>query len=421
MEPHRDDLEPETSSRASHGDWFVASPVGARSARRYVTLGLASLLLAAVIGFLAWPRGAPGPARGTSGTSVVSRVTISTAVPLRPQTPFPQFGEWRVVYLADDSRLHAVSLDGTRDTAGLTMPDLAAALDSGFGRAAISPDGRELAYSTSSSHGSGPLMLAALDAATAPAPVPNTLNSFARELAWSPDGTSLAYLDNITPDLTALYLVHPPALAAATEVPGSQQYDQGVLNLVGWLDPDHLLVEAAAPPRTNLAALDVATGALRAIAELPDDSAHVILSPDARTAFVFTPGGGTHTELINLTTGQTRALPRIGATLPTTLLASAWQPGSMLLTIAASDQPGQTAPASFLLDLAADTLAPLDGHTWVWGWSPDGAALIVGTPLSVAVPGLPPSLLALTLATGSTPRQQLTLTNAALGFVGFAR
>ncbi|MFI5274812.1 MAG: hypothetical protein ACHQ4H_17415 [Ktedonobacterales bacterium] len=423
MQRRHDDLEP-VSSSSTGNDLFAVAAGTSRPARRFIAGILAAVVMAVLVAVLAWPRGngatdvAPG---GDAGNSVVSNITISTAVPRIPGAPFPAFGEWRVVYLAGDSRLHAVSLDGARDTTGLAAPDLRVALGSNLGHVAISADGRLLAYSNSTSHGSGPVMQAALESVPGPSPLPETSTAFARELAWSPASDAFAYLDNRSSFETAIYVARAPFLAAPTIVPGSRVYENGVTDLEGWLDATHLLVLANNNAGNNsLAALDITSGAVRPIATIPLTNPRVMLNPERTSALVIAQGSSPHAEAVDLTSGAVRELPRIAAALPGMLLTDAWQPSAMRLAITAAAPDGDATPASYLLDLGADTITPLDGHTWVWGWSPDGAALILGTPLTVALPGMPPALLALSIASDGTIRQQVTLTNAAIGFVGFA-
>jgi hypothetical protein len=152
--------------------------------------------------------------------------TPTTSVASSPTAQAFTFTDWRVAYLGQDGRLHAVSLDGRSDLAGGTLPNLAL-YGLNVTSAGNTPDGHLLAYSGQS--------LTVLDAEGYRAThESHGLSSTA--MFWSPDGSALALGDGSD----AISIVHIPDLTVHPLPPDNR----GIANLVGWADATHLAVTA---------------------------------------------------------------------------------------------------------------------------------------------------------------------------------
>ncbi|MGH2503097.1 MAG: hypothetical protein ACRDID_11335, partial [Ktedonobacterales bacterium] len=117
-------------------------------------------------------------ARVTPTASVPSFTPTATVVPA-----FPSFSDWRIAYINQDGRLHAVSLDGKRDSVGSALPFAGVAGDAVWA-AGVSPDGQRLAYLSDNA-------LTIVDAATGDLRA-SPVHTGDSRVWWSPDQRYLA-------------------------------------------------------------------------------------------------------------------------------------------------------------------------------------------------------------------------------------
>jgi hypothetical protein len=287
---------------------------------------------------------------------------------------------------------------------------------------ALAPDGHTLAYSLATvgdtGQESGPLMMADLDAAAAPASYPGTAALLPRALSWSPDGTRLAFRgqDGADPYDIAIYLATLPPNRTPNIVPRSET-SWGVQSLVGWQDDEHLVVMTVQGSLYGLATLDVQTGASRVIAALPNYPVQVALAPDGQAALITTAGSSSTAEHVNLVTGHMQPLPTIGQRLNGQYAWYAWAPGTQRVAITVTPLGVEipTAWSAAMLDLDHDTAVPFDPFTEPLAWSPDGSTLVVETRIGGT------ALHAFTFGPNGVQLAETSLASNVAGFVGFVR
>jgi hypothetical protein len=342
--------------------------------------------------------------------------TPATTTP--PALVLPAFSDWRVGYLGQDGKLHAVSLDGQTDVGGVSLPSLSAAGATGtpitgtpLAGAAASPDGHFLAYSGSA----GPVLVH-LTAKAADQDAVRSGDAVPSALLFSPDGAKLAWLGTNS----AVHLTTIDTLADAT-VTGTT--GQGITELLGWIDATHLAVRVAKTGATTeqVAALDTASGQLRGIVTLTKPGYGTLryrLSPDgARFLAWNTPITGQAFTAIyrsyDTKTGAVRKLPNALRLIGTNLTAVTWKPGAATAAIASGSEATHDLRL-WLLDAEGDSATSL-GAAYPLGWLSDGSQLITSSANSATLGGGPFTITAVTVP-ASGPPSRVTLTEKAMTF-----
>lgn len=373
------------------------------------------------------------------GTSAAHHATptllIPTAFPTATPSPgpLPRFSDWRAAYLGSDGQVHAVTLDGKTDVAGPALPNLGidglAVSSEGF-----NPNGYLLAYQTA--------VLTIANVATA------TSSDFekagAAELAWSLDGSELAFGDGEG----SLWVVRATG-GSPVPVPGTPGPNQsvGVSELVGWIDSTHLAVTVlpanspkGSDPEGNtydttieLGSIDIATGSMRIIATIGSLGAgggSFSLSPDGSTAMFdsrpfrtdpFTPV----VEEISTNDGTVAPLSAIAHSTGANFTTLAWQPGSNMLAVTTGFIVNNNAQV-WELDPGHDIATPIKGlsNQYVAGWAPDNGPLVVcNAPHPYAAIGDGPhDISAVTIEPGGQVSTVVLTHNAmTFPFLGFVR
>lgn len=338
-----------------------------------------------------------------------------------PSLVLPSFSDWRVAYLAGDGTLHAVSLDGKTDSAGISPPSVAAgsgtpaATATAHGsstEASASPDGQYILYEGAN----GPVLLH-LTAHTGDPDASRAIPAGLSTLVWSPDGGHLA-------GLAADGSVHLLATATPADSAVPATADKGIQEIVGWLDASHLAIRVDKSGATSeqLAALDVASGQQRTIISLykPGYGAiHYSLSPDGAHLFVWNTAvnGQSFTAILrnyDTKTGTVRKLPTSLKATGTTVSAAAWKPGTQLIALSS----GGTATSGgklWLLDATNDSATSIGASAFPLGWVSDGSALITGSALTGAPGGGPFTISAITVTSSGVPTP-VALTSKAMTF-----
>ncbi len=337
----------------------------------------------------------------------------------------PAFADWRVAYLGQDGRLHAVSLDSKKDVAGAQMPGLDHA-GLNRGEAHASPDGRLVAYPDDNG-----MTLVDLTARLGSSQARRTASGLVYDMAWSADGAMLALGDRGT-DIRVLrvqsFQVAPLPLPS-----GVARAD-----LLGWIDASHLAVVVSFTGATglHLDSLDITTGKLRLIAAISGAGLATpqwSLSPDGKQALLvngpfrdqpYTP----FVEVISTATGQVRKLPNTLKAAGSAFDGVAWRPGTATLAVATS---GSVATgALWLIDTQRDAatqiahveqLAPKGAFPL--GWAPGGATLIVSSATTCCLSSdTAAELRALTItADGSATSAKLTDKAVMFPWMGFVK
>jgi hypothetical protein len=312
---------------------------------------------------------------------VFSRPGTETATPeIVAGPPLPSFSDWRVAYIGPDQHLHAVSLDGKTDVAGMTTP-VSGFNGTGVWPAGTSPDGKHLAY-----YGSG---LTVLDAASGMRTTFLVRNGESAIL-WSPDQRYLAF------NAVGVVMVLRVTDGRTTIAPPVQSrlgHGQIVSQPFGWLDATHVAVydvPASTANTLSYQSLDVTTGDLRPLAAIPTTSAGTFA-----VTFAVTPGGAftlfsnaqfrndpftPMVALIDNATGAVTPLPRLTQLLPALggFHQVLWRPGSSQALVAMGF-PENGDLQYHLIDVRQDTATPLNIAGFPEAWSPDGGTLIVST------------------------------------------
>lgn len=350
----------------------------------------------------------PAPA----ATTATAQLATST-----PTGMFPAFSDWRLAYLGQDKRVHAVTQDGKTDLAGplLTNPRQ----NELWGQIVIAPDGRAVAYQDATRGNLG----AITNLRPGPAGSKNTQTFQGADFFWSPDGTRLAFLAYDVRSGQSSWKISAVGSAEPVTFPGSETLaNQGTV--VGWLDTTHLAVLLhQGDPATSytLSSLDMTSGALRQIAPISADglgNPSFTFSPDGSEALLTNSIGEGVTsftpivELINTSTGQKHRLPNITSGIQDGFIVIAWKPGSSLVLAAVPGGP------ALLLDLAQDNATPFAAGVTPLGWAPDTGTLFTcaktgAGAYQVSTMAAPPP------ATAAQP--VFSVSSATLPFLGFVR
>jgi hypothetical protein len=359
----------------------------------------------------------------------LTTATRATSLPTTTAMPsglLPAFGEWRVAYDGEDSRLHVVTLDGKTDLPGAVLPTLGSTGPRLATVAGASPDGRHIAYD-----GRGGLTIINLTATDPAKVVLQNPRVSGFDLTWSPDSAKLAYTTGNSLG------VADASTGVVTLVPGLQSDFHG--RIAGWLDNQRLLVipfSGSASPSFILTAVEVATGAARTIATIPltpNTGAYATLSPDRKQALVSNdpatgnfPDHPSLIELVNTTTGQARPLPGIAKTVGFLLYPVAWKAGTQLAAVMPEGTAGDVATPenqSWLLDFAHDTATKLTTGQFCLGWVPGAGTLILSPSYRADANDQQAHPLSAAQLVGTTLGPPVTLTSTAktFPFLGFVR
>lgn len=368
-------------------------------------------------------RAHPTPAGGPASTTTAVNTSGVTSLSL---TSLGKFSSYRGAYLGQDGRLHVVAHDGTNLTGpALPFADFIRANYPDFD-VAVAPSGRYLAYvETGDPSAGGPVALLNL---TTGAFV--SISVHAQNLMWSPDSTQVAVsaptvsntAGNVTVGAALTVTVITASTGKYTTVAATRDGQPATIErVVGWRNATHLIVfldapaaqasigtaggdralngQLSGPPQVELGSLDVSTGQVRVIANLPTlPSASVwpdgYLSPDGTEVFI-APSSVNQAEVIDTATGQARALPAITqafGNLPDGAdfaMATAWQPNTHVLALSLSQhfeanegapQPGTQASGVWLLDVDGDTATRVTRNTYPLAWVPGTQTLLTADP-----------------------------------------
>lgn len=321
----------------------------------------------------------------------------------------PAFHDWRAAYLDRFDAMHVVSLDGKSDTL-VTILNGLTVFNSQGNRAAISPDGRYLAYVDSPKYGR--IHLVDLAATTPAAQAERVIQGEISDVFWSPNGRWLLAVGTIGKS-SSLFRVDP---LTATVTP----FDGYSISaaVVGWLDPARLLVlmylpisDVSAPivrvggsanPSRNTSRelaqslssgqpsyyiVDVAAGTIQAAngVTVPTGWSIVALLPGTPTALI-TPsscGAGcpvppTSYELLDYTTGQITQTPKINSVAVDDIGPLSVDPvGGSGLFAATPFTPQGAGSQLFLCDPVHDGARPLAAGVFAVDWTPDGQTLLL--------------------------------------------
>ena len=418
----------------------VSPPPTLPTSRRRSIAALVGAAMAAVIvtafAFTFLARAHAGVGTGPTGPS---QRTVSTTV---RATTLPTPGSEEAAYLGADGHLHEVTLDGAHDTTGPLLPSTVfiSQGNNGWVDAAASPDGRELAYVTSSNPngGDGIVIVTVATGTLRSVSVPAT------NIFWSPDGSRLAaddyqfFATGQAGGTGAIHLINPTTGAVTTINATLGGQPANVYRIIGWLDAGHLAVisspssgtasltipsgqktlsgtaaELNGGPALQLDVLDVSSGSLRHLVDLqsPPD---VFVSPDGKLLFVAPSSWVPTGYVVDPVTGQIRDLPRISATFAGAFVnidnaafgkggnwasVMAWEPGTHTIALSlgawgpgseGTPNPGRQAAGVWLLDLDHDTATSVSRNTYPVAWTVDGKSLLMSSlpPSSVMFGGL---------------------------------
>jgi hypothetical protein len=342
----------------------------------------------------------------------------------------PPTSGWDAAYLGADGHLHLATPDGAHDAAGPVLPDTRFITYPfiGWTDAVASPGGRFVAYAQGSDPNSGSAVAIVAVATgkiiTVPTPCTN--------LYWSPDGTRLA-ADSSTNSTAGNRMgvvgIIDVASGKVTNLSGMYQGQPAqVYRAIGWIDGAHLAVLSSVPgpaarapsdatgqvrarplssfTNLTLAALDVASGALRPVRALTTDAdpfpPNVYLAPDGKEALFASSTFQPTAQVIDIATGAVRPLPHVTAAFAGKFVFlggidfeganwanfMAWRPGghTLALSLAAFGLgvEGTTHQDSgvWLVDLDGDTARRLTANSYPLAWLPNGRTLLTS--------GLPP-------------------------------
>lgn len=315
-----------------------------------------------------------------------------------PPTPIPAT-DLRAAYLGKDGRLHLVTLDGKRDTAGPILPDATdiSAAYLAWADVTVSPDGRYVAYITGSdpNQGDGVAIVNIASGRILTVPLVCT------DIYWSPDSTRLITDADGTNDSGSVSVVN--ALTGTSERVAAtfNGAPAMIFRALGWIDGSHVAVlQQTSRIGAGLSSLDIITGNTRAITPVPFPP-DVFLTPDGREALIAPSVWNANASVVNLATGKVSALPQISGAFAGKLInvdnrdlaqggnwatAMAWKPGAHTLAISlAAWGPGsEGGPATayqqagvWLLDVDSDTAQQITNNTYPLAWLPDGKSLLL--------------------------------------------
>lgn len=387
------------------------SPTNLTPARRIVGAGLALLALVALLAVLLHaPLAAlfAGPQRAPASTGTAT----ATAGPV-----LPAFSDWRVAYVGQDGHLHIVSLDGKTDFAWMTLPLLDGATggtpETIQGSASASPSGQALAYANNA------LGVVHLRPGAESGFV--GIKDTAVDLAWSADGSLLAYGDRSD----HVVVMHYPSLEETNYLLADPQAATSAhVQPLGFRDASHVIVVMTVSAGIQFDALDLTSAQAQPITTLPATGLGTLgywLSPDGHTILVSNSAQGQdharvtpYIEVIDTSTGQARTLHSAVTLAGNGIAAAAWQPGSSLVAVAGGD-PARGGPQIRLLDTQRDTLRSLGATGFPQAWVPGANQLIVSASGSAQLGSAPHAIVALTIPTTGTPTA-ITLTSSAATF-----
>lgn len=399
---------------------------GHRARRRLAGAGVALLCLLALLGLLfhdALASVFPAPV-----PTVRTTPSATAALPA-----LPAFSDWRVAYVGQDDHLHAVSLDGGADVAGMALPtflDLQQDMNSVM-LPGTSPDGHYLAYP--GYHSYEVIIQVAGDHSTSGKNGPVRYGSYTA--FWSPDSTHIV---GSAADQTGIWITTVGSWQDA-QIPGTVRSPSP--NVLGWIDNTHLLVSddySDSGGGQHLAALDITSGTEHVIASLPfaeygapgllvsADGAHVLVVVIAPADGEGERAGGSYgplLEVVDTATGQIHKLPNTLKLLGTRVSALAWEPASATLAVSTGElpySPTSGAPDDFklwLVDAQHDTARQLPAVGYPLAWAPAGAGstLITSTFRFAQGRAGPFTISALTVA-GSDAPTVTTLTRSAMTY-----
>ncbi len=402
--------------RYQSSNWQAApARVGTGRQAQVRKQGGAQRVIGAIIILLALVGGIGGYVERNHIKALLNRAPAATA---GPTLVLPAFADWRVAYLGQDGQLHAVSLDGQTDSAGLGLPSLVAAgtpvasssaADTSDG-AYASPDGHYLVYGGAN----GPEVLH-LTANQGDADAARSDQSAPAALLWSPDSTHLAGLASDG----SIHLID--LTLADTKIPATA--GAGIQEILGWIDTGHLAVRVDKSGATSevVASLDIASGAQHTIISLAKPGYGTLrysLSPDGAHLFVWNTAVNAQpfTAIFrnyDTKTGSVHKLPNSLNAVGKDVSAVVWQPGTQK---AALSSGGAAHNAKlWLMDAAADSATAVGANVYPLGWLPDGTQLIAGSALTPSAGGGPYTLSTFIFASSATPNQ-VTLTTKAMTF-----
>ncbi len=192
----------------------------------------------------------------------------------------------------------------------------------------LSPDGNQVAFSWSGESQDNDDIYVRLVAGGAPL---RLTTDPARDIAaaWSPDGTSIAFLRRRGNTTAGVYLVSP--LGGAEREIGEAYDDVNLGARIGWTPDSKRVVIARMPqgePRPSLFTLDVETREIKLLLQRPPDvymDAQLTYSPDGRS-FAFIRSHGSNTQEIYVAAGGSAPKAVTGKDVYFTGLA--WTPDS---------------------------------------------------------------------------------------------
>jgi hypothetical protein len=360
---------------------------------------------------------------------------VSTPVPTAP--PLTPANE-QAAYLGTDGHLHEATLDGAHDSTGPLLPstNFISQGDMGWVDAAAAPDGRQIAYVTSTdpNGGQGITIVTVATGALRSVSVPAT------NIFWSPDSSRLAAdayqtFSMIQPGTGAMHLINPTTGAITTVHATLNGKPADVYRIIGWLDTDHVAViggtssgvasltipsgqqtlsgidaELSGGPAIQLDVLDLKSGSLHRLVDFvyPPD---VFVSPDGKMLFVAPSSWVPTGYIVDPATGKTRLLPHISGTFDSLLVnidnagfakggnwasMMAWKPGTHTIALSLGawgipsegmPNPGRQPTGVWLLDLDHDTATSVSRNTYPLAWTVDGTSLLMSD-LPAQAPGL---------------------------------
>ena len=296
--------------------------------------------------------------------------------------------------------------------------------DANTDTADFSPDGHWLAYQA------GDLSVLDLTGHHAPEGIPDCCDT--GNMIWSPDGTQLAFGDNVGG--LALF-----SLSTGKSAPLLGAQALGIRELVGWIDNAHLAVTLLTLSADHLTtqgvtvgSYDIATRQLRDIATVRSaafGTPYVSLSPDGTKALVFNQPYRDRpyvplVDEIDVASGAIMPLPHLAQVMGLSLgfTSVAWRPGSRVIAASAGfDVNGDL--RTWVLDLGADAvLAEVTPAGYAAGWAPDGSAFVFSSGWQAGIPSGPFSLAAVVVGSnGHVSATPLTSDAMSFPFLGFAR
>lgn len=377
-----------------------------------------------------------------------------------------KFSDYRAAYLDVEGRLRIVSASNRRVESGPALPNTGLLMRTpaeSYYDVAVSQDGHYLAYvegdtsvrdaATLPDGFGGPVAIADLTTG-----VVLSAAVRANDLSWSPDNRFLAAPDVTNPaDITIIDATTGGSRRLAVKYDGDTQ--ASVPLVAGWIDTTHIAVfyqhgdslptptavtpaasESTGPVQQSLGSMDMRTGVITYLADLPDPS-DVFLSPDGQQALLAPNYSTTMASVIDTRTGASRELPGISGAFAGKFadlgaggnwsLHSAWQPGTghvLALSLAINSGSFKQQPGIWLLDLDHDSATLVAANMYPLAWIPGPPqALVICDPPQADSTGSYPSDGAgvnsklYTLAPVEQGREMLPLAGGMVAFLGLVR